>query len=222
MLNLPSVRNGNAAAPSDFRQACRLPLRHFLALACCGMPTSPPIGPPIGPVLVTGAGGFIGGHLLRHLQRTTGAAVIAATRDGRDGSRALDLRDAPTLRRGLAGVRAVVHCAVGDRAVTVDGTRALLAASKAAGVRRFVHISSVAVYGMARGAVTEAAPLLPAGGQGYGAWKAAAERACLQQDGIEVVRLRPAIVYGPGSKLWVEQLASRIRSGRWGTLRPVG
>ncbi len=175
----------------------------------------------IGPILVTGAGGFIGGHLLRHLQRDPDATVIAATRDGRGDSRQLDLLDGAGLQRGLAGVAAVVHCAVGDRAVTVDGTRALLAAAAAAGVRRFVHISSVAVYGLATGAITEAAPMLP-GRSGYAGWKAATEEACLAQDGLEVVRLRPAVVYGPGSALWVTTLARRIRSGRWGTFGSAG
>ncbi len=175
----------------------------------------------IGPILVTGAGGFIGGHVLRHLQRDPDATVIAATRDGRGNSRKLNVLDAAGLQRGLSGVAAVVHCAVGDRAVTVDGTRALLAAAAAAGVRRFVHISSVAVYGPATGAITEASPMLP-GRSGYAGWKAAAEEACLAQDGLEVVRLRPAIVYGPGSELWVAMLARRIRSGRWGTFGNAG
>ena len=115
----------------------------------------------IGPVLVTGAGGFVGSHAVRHLSRDM--EVIAATRDGRDGTRRLDVRDEAGLRSGLAGVAAVVHCAVGDRAVTVDGTTALLAAAAQAGVRRFVHISSVAVYGGATGEVSEATPMVVPG-----------------------------------------------------------
>ncbi len=176
----------------------------------------------IGPILVTGAGGFIGGHLVSQLRHDPDCTVIAATRDGRDGSRRLDLRDHAALRGGLAGVGAVVHCAVGNRAVTVDGTRDLLAAAAAAGVRRFVHISSVAVYGGATGAVTEAARTVPTAGRDYAAWKAAAEQACLAQTDMEVVRLRPAIVYGPGSELWVAKLAERITSGKWGTFGPNG
>ncbi len=176
----------------------------------------------LSPVLVTGASGFIGGHMLRHLRSNTRHDAIPATRDGSIGSRRLDLRDVSTLRSALTGIKSVVHCAVGNRAVTVDGTRALLAACREAGVRRFVHMSSVAVYGTASGAVVEETPMLPAGGKGYAAWKAAAEQACLQQQGLEVVRLRPAIVYGPGSKLWIADLASRIRSGQWGTFGEAG
>ena len=175
----------------------------------------------LGPVLVTGAGGFIGSQVMRQLGRSTPLAVIAATRDGRDGSRLLDLRDHGSLPNALAGVGAVVHCAVGNRAVTVDGTRALLDAARAAGVRRFIHISSVAVYGAATGDITEQTPMRP-GRTGYPAWKAAAEQACLAQQGMEVVRLRPAIVYGPGSALWVARLAERIRSGRWGVFGAAG
>ncbi len=180
------------------------------------------MGSNIGPVLVTGAGGFIGRHLVQRLSEDPAATVIATTRDGRDGTRRLDLRDTAGLQATLSGAGAVVHCAVGDRSVTVDGTRALLAAAAQAGVRRFVHISSVAVYGGASGTVDETRPLVSSTGPGYGAWKVAAEEACLAQTGLEIIRLRPAIVYGPGSALWTVQLARRIQSGRWGVFGPAG
>ena len=75
----------------------------------------------IGPVLITGAGGFIGAHAVRDLAEA-GAEVVATTRDGRRGTRVLDVCDADRLPAALAGVGAVVHCAVGGREVTVDGT----------------------------------------------------------------------------------------------------
>ncbi len=173
-------------------------------------------------ILVTGATGFVGGHVLTHLTRDLGLAAAGTTREGRPGSRRLDLRDPAGMQAALAGVSAVVHCAVGDRAVTVDGTASLLRAAAAAGVRRVVHISSVAVYGTATGLVREESPLIPSNGHGYAAWKAAAEQACLAQSGLETVRLRPAIIYGAGGTLWVSHMARRIRAGRWGTFGSAG
>ena len=173
-------------------------------------------------VLVTGSAGFIGSHVMQRLAAMPAVAAVAATRDGRAGTRRLDLRDENTLPAALDGVQAVVHCAVGDRAVTVDGTAALLRAAAAAGVRRVVHLSSVAVYGAVSGECPETAAMVPATGSGYAAWKAAAELACLEQRGVEIVRLRPAIVYGAGSMPWVAQLAQRIQSGRWGLFGRAG
>ena len=122
----------------------------------------------------------------------------------------------------LRGVDAIVHCAVGGRAVTVDGTAALLRAAAEARVRRFVHLSSAAIYGDAQGIVTEQTVLVSPRGRGYAAWKSAAEQACLDKHGLEVVRLRPTIVYGPLSTLWLERMARRILSGRWGVLGKRG
>ena len=106
--------------------------------------------------------------------------------------------------------------------MTVEGTRTLLRAAAEAGVRRVVHFSSMSVYGGATGVVTEEAPLVSSDGSGYAAWKAAAEQACLAERGVETVRLRPTIVYGPGSRQWVSWFAHRIRSGRWATFGAAG
>jgi nucleoside-diphosphate-sugar epimerase len=172
-------------------------------------------------VLVTGAGGFIGSHTVRHLAQQ-GFSVVAATRDGRNGSRRLDLRDPAGLPAALEGVRAVVHCAVGDRTVTVAGTRALLRAAAEVGVGRVVHLSSIAVYGAATGRLAEDAPTVSPDGDGYAAWKTAAEQACRAEKDVEIVMLRPSIVYGAGSSMWVGRMAARIRSGRWAVFGAAG
>ena len=179
-------------------------------------------GQSLADVLVTGASGFVGRQVLRRLGQDPAFRVVPATRDGRDGSRRLDLRAPESLKPALAGLDAVVHCAVGDRAVTVDGTRALLAAAAEAGLRRMVHLSSVSVYGATTGEVAESTPLIPSGTPGYAGWKVAAEEACLAQRGLEVVRLRPAIIHGAGSTLWVGRMAERIRAGRWGSFGAAG
>lgn len=180
-------------------------------------------------ILVTGAGGFIGSAVTRLLAANPGFAVRAATRDGRALGAGvtpcrLDVCNERDFANSLKGVDAVVHCAVGARQTTVDGTRRLLQAARAAGVRRVVHLSSIAVYGEHGGAVDEAAAVLSPDGQGYGHWKVAAEAACREggQAGTEVVILRPAIVYGPRSPQWIVTPAKRLLGGHWGALGDVG
>ncbi|PYD69487.1 NAD-dependent epimerase/dehydratase family protein [Komagataeibacter swingsii] len=173
-------------------------------------------------ILVTGASGFVGGHIAHMARQLPDTTVLCGRRDGAAGSVHLDLLDRSSVMQALQGVEAVIHCAVGDRRVTVGGTRMLLECARQCGVRRVVHISSIAVYGAAQGSVTEATPCIAITGNGYAAWKAAAEAECLQAQGVEVVRLRPTIVYAPDSPLWVESLVRRIRSGWWGTFGVAG
>lgn len=110
-------------------------------------------------ILVTGASGRIGSAVCTALA-AAGDEVVGL--DARPSAHAVfigDLLDAPLLRRALAGAEAVVHVAalhaphVGLRPdaeferVNVDGTRALLDAAAAAGVRRLVFTSTTALYG---------------------------------------------------------------------------
>ena len=118
----------------------------------------------------------------------------------------------------LQGVDTVVHCAARThvmnehaadaltayREVNVAGTLRLAQQAAAVGVQRFVFLSSIKVNGeaTAEGKVfTEVSPLLPE--DPYGRSKAEAERtlfALADQTGMEVVVIRPPLVYGPGVK----------------------
>ena len=107
-------------------------------------------------ILVTGAGGFLGGRVCEILDGGGVASVRAGVRRWSSAARVgrlpveivtCDVRDLVQVERAVAGATAVVHCAVGDRAVTVDGTRNVLEASARHGVKRVVHISTIAVYG---------------------------------------------------------------------------
>jgi nucleoside-diphosphate-sugar epimerase len=180
-------------------------------------------------IVVTGAGGFIGGEVARTLACQPGLEVRGGTRDGRELAASitpcrLDVCDPASLTAALRGADAVIHCAVGDRKTTVEGTRLLLQAAATGGIRRVVHLSSIAVYGEAKGTVDESVALVSPEGRGYAHWKVAAEAACRDaaHGGMQVIMLRPAIVYGPGSDDWVTRPARRLLSGGWGALGDVG
>ena len=128
--------------------------------------------------LVTGATGMIGGAIVDALL-AHGHSVRALVRAAAQVDPLIlkgvdlvvgDLGDAESLRQAVQGVDAVFHAAaaLGFRAgaaimddVNVGGTERLLAASRAAGVGRFVHISSVAVYGPHEPPIDETTPQQP-------------------------------------------------------------
>ena len=109
-------------------------------------------------ILVTGASGFVGGHVV-HALRSQDKPVRALVRNPARAGRletwgaetvAGDMTDADSLRRALEGCDTVVHLVAirqgreeAFRRVMVDGTRDLLAAAKEAGVQRFVHMSAL-------------------------------------------------------------------------------
>ncbi len=171
--------------------------------------------------LVTGANGFLGSAILRRLaEREGGDEIRAFLRPGRSLSVAGDfdvaygdLADPGTFSAALAGVDRVIHA--GARvattgewdefdAVNVRGTRALIEAAQQAGVQRFVHVSSLAVYDVAEdgASVTEDSPLeADAGDRGfYARSKLAADKTAQAAiaSGAPVCIVRPGLIYGPG------------------------
>ncbi|ODU02348.1 MAG: hypothetical protein ABS79_00575 [Planctomycetes bacterium SCN 63-9] len=112
------------------------------------------------PVLVTGAGGFVGGHIARHLaqagHRVRGLARSQPAHFPGDPPIEWflgDLRDPSTLRSAVSGMRGVIHTAAwvslgrdrrgNSQAINVDATRELLNRSNHAGVERFVYTSTL-------------------------------------------------------------------------------
>ena len=179
--------------------------------------------------LVTGAAGFIGSRLSHRLldegfavrgvdgftdSYDPGEKMTAAVRlVRRDGFSLVTghLVDLP-LEQHLAGVDVVFHLAAraGVRASfalesryrhdNVASTTSLLAACRAAGVRRVVYASSSSVYGESTPPFRETQPLAPI--SPYGRTKLEAEQLCLDAsgDGLEAVALRYFTVYGPGQR----------------------
>lgn len=177
-----------------------------------------------GPVLVTGAGGFIGGRTVELLHRA-GVPVRAGVRRWANAARVgrlpvdillCDVMDASQLEEAVAGAAAVVHCARGGPEVNVEGTRGVLETSLGAGVRRVVHLSTIAVYGDATGLVDETTPIRPYDNS-YATSKLESEAVCREylDRGLSVTVLRPTIVYGPFSRNWTVEIAVRLTSGRW-------
>ncbi|MEO8166354.1 MAG: SDR family oxidoreductase [Betaproteobacteria bacterium] len=171
------------------------------------------------PVLVTGASGFIG-RALCHQLRSHEWEVRAATRtltEGHDVSAVAvgDIGPDTDWSVALAGCEAVIHLAAhvhvmqgqsGDAAkeftrVNVQGSEKLARQAALAGVKRFLFLSSVKVNGersAGRGFV-ESDP--PAPVDRYGASKAEAESRLKEvafENGMELVIVRPPLVYGPG------------------------
>lgn len=178
-------------------------------------------------ILLTGAGGFVGRALLSRLCNTQGVTPIVGLRraDALDGVGSTceclllgDLAVTPVAASDLRGINVVVHAAArvhvmqegvhgpldAFRAVNVAASLRLAEAAAQAGVRRFIFISSIKVSGegTAPGQPYQAddvsAPLDP-----YGISKKEAEhglRALAAETGMEVVIIRPVLVYGPGVK----------------------
>jgi len=175
------------------------------------------------PVLVLGAGGFIGDHMLNGLARQ-GVRVIAGMRSPRAVPAGIELRqvnalDAGSMAQAMEGVGAVVNCVAASPEDMAKATQVL---AQAAGPRRIVHLSTMSVYGAATGLVTEDSPLRPEGA--YGESKAESEallRAHAAQGG-SVIMLRPGCVHGPGSESWTARPARLLRAGRLGDLGPAG
>jgi nucleoside-diphosphate-sugar epimerase len=169
-------------------------------------------------VLVLGADGFVGTRVVAALAASDWAAPVAGSRRATgSGERiVLDATDRDAVARALEGIDAVVNCIAGDAATIENNATALFAA---AGPRRIVHLSSMAVYGSATGRLTEEAPLLADTGA-YAAAKAAAEVAAAQA--ANVVLLRPGCIYGAGSTQWSLRIASLLAHRRIGDLGAGG
>ena len=172
------------------------------------------------PDLVTGASGFTGSHLARHLVRS-GRQVRALVRTP-DRSAELaaagielavgDIRDPEALRRATAGVDVVYNIAAlyrqaglakeAYRQVNAVAAGAIVEAAAASGVKRVVHCSTVGVHGdVEHPPANEDAPLKP--GDVYQETKLEGEqlaRDAGRRTGVPVTIVRPTGIYGPGDR----------------------
>jgi len=176
-------------------------------------------------ILVTGAGGFIGGRIVEVLHELNPGSVRAGIKRWSSAARIgrlpveivrCDVNSAASVRSAMTGIGAVVHCAHGDAGTNVEGTRIVLDEAQRAGVKRVIHLSTVAVFGRTEGKFTEASPPAP-GADPYGRSKTETEEICAEygRRGLAITILRPTIVYGPYSDLWTVEFAQRLSAGKW-------
>jgi nucleoside-diphosphate-sugar epimerase len=176
--------------------------------------------------LVTGATGFIGGRLCEYLALGSSVSVRALVhRANTPGTARIarlpvelfegDLLDPGSLRTAVAGCSVVVHLGLGVGRGIPAGTRNILKAVEGRGLKRFVHVSTVAVHGLnppAEAAREEVR--LRHVGNSYGDEKIRAERLASRaaSTGLPLTILRPGIVFGPFGR-WTTGTLERFRRG---------
>lgn len=182
-------------------------------------------------VLATGAAGFVGRPLGEELESHGHEVVQAVRRPSGLPKEAVigDLRNVPALAAALANCDAVVHLAArvhvmhdtADdplaifRATNTDATLNLARQAAQAGVKRFVFVSSIKVNGEGRDAAyRETDALAPEDAYAISKWEAEQGlQRIAQETGLEIVILRPPLVYGPGVRANFRRLIDAVAGG---------
>lgn len=187
---------------------------------------------------MTGGSGFVGGRLIPAL-RARGVDVVALARSdssaktvealGATSARGdLDAKDA--LEKAFAGCDVVFHAAAHTdqfdpvevhMRITTRGTENVLAAARAAGVKRFIHVGTEAVLADGKPIIRadESRPI-PAKAMGaYPLTKGLAEQAVIAangKDGLETVVVRPRFVWGKGDTNLLPEFVAAVKAGTFG------
>jgi len=185
-------------------------------------------------IFITGASGFIGGHLTRvNLEKGNRVRALVLPDDpGRyhleqSGVELIlgDLRDGDTVRKGAQGADIIFHCAavVTDWApmrlfeeVTVGGTENVCRAAVVSGVSRLVKISTNDVFGLDEDVVMDENSPLKTWGEPYPDTKIRAEKMAwkyYREEGLPVTMVYPCWAYGEGDLTFVPLLADAIIKG---------
>jgi nucleoside-diphosphate-sugar epimerase len=184
-------------------------------------------------ILVTGATGFIGGRLAERLALEQKAVVTGTGRDlskvpaveeaGVD-LRKIEITDRTALHKVVQGQDIIFHLVAAEGTssgeiaaqVNVAATVELLRQANEASVSRFVHVSSIAVYGPPNGSMMDESGALDLGQKSlYGLTKAKGElrlRELAIEMGIELVIIRPGMVFGPRGKNWTVNLFRLVKN----------
>ena len=185
-------------------------------------------------VLITGATGLLGGHLIKELQqrgediRALVLPVENADKLEKQGVEVVrgDITDASTLEPAVQDVELIFHLAgmmgiwrpLADyRVVNVTGSENLYKAAQKAGVRRYVHTSSHTVYGLGYGRFLTENDALRPDPDAYSLTKAEGDRLMrrlMLNSEVETVILRPGTFFGPGDRLHFGRMAQKMKDGK--------
>lgn len=185
-------------------------------------------------VLITGATGLLGGHLIKELQqrgediRALVLPVENADRLEKQGVEVVrgDITDGNTLGPAVKDVELIFHLAgmmgvwrpLADyRLVNVTGSENLYKAAQKAGVRRYVHTSSHTVYGLGYGRFLTENDALRPDPDPYSLTKAEGDRLMrrlMLNSNVETVILRPGTFFGPGDRLHFGRMAQKMKDGK--------
>jgi len=188
-------------------------------------------------IFVSGSTGMVGFQVVKHLA-LLGFDVSAGVRpssktaelqsissEGQVTVASAELQETAKLGELMKGCAIVVHCAgaVDPHArredimqTNVEGTKSMLDAAISAGVKQFIHISSLSVITGQEDQynVDETAPLRYCG-EAYADSKVDAEKAVTEKsDQISTTILRPGFIYGPGEKAWMPRLIANLKAGK--------
>jgi nucleoside-diphosphate-sugar epimerase len=185
-------------------------------------------------VLITGATGLLGGHLLQELKQR-GEQIRALVLPVENAEKLIaqgvevvrgDVTDAGTLAPAVKDIEIILHLAgmmgvnrplAEYRLVNVTGSENLYRAAQAAGVRRFVHTSSHTVYGLGYGRFLTEKDALRPDPDPYSLSKAEGDRLMrrlMLKSAVETVILRPGTFFGPGDRLHFGRMAQRMKNGK--------
>jgi len=185
-------------------------------------------------VLITGATGLLGGHLIKELQqrgediRALVLPVENADKLEKQGVEVVrgDITDAGTLGPAVQDVELIFHLAgmmgvwrpLSDyRLVNVTGSENLYKAAQKAGVRRYVHTSSHTVYGLGYGRFLTENDALRPDPDPYSLTKAEGDRLMRRlmfNSEVETVIIRPGTFFGPGDRLHFGRMAQKMKDGK--------
>lgn len=170
-------------------------------------------------ILVTGATGFVGKHLISALSNSKCIPIKALTRNknGRFNDTGIvhyvdgDISDKASLSSFIEPNSTLINLAyanVTSNKEAADVIKLLAEICAEKGIKRFIHCSSISVYGRVNGIVTETTPCAPQ--DSYGQAKLATEQALIEcaQGKFELIILRPSEVFGSGGKTLMALLQS--------------